>query len=252
LIDIDGNLEGVDTAVVATGAIYFDVGECVPDPKGPPEWGDPIIYYLWQSGVLTMVHENAWFNCAADLMLDLEIVGDTLRFHERNVNGDFPVPCMCYYELTSIVEGLPPGSYVAEVYNQDYPWEESLLLDRRNIHLPAGDSSMSEFGDSGCLSRGGGRSVVNYEYNGDTLNLQHFDATFNCGAVIEVGFNAVGDTLRFYEINISEEYMACDCSFDVTGRVYNIAPGSYVAEVYARNEPDDPLLLVDRQTIVLE
>lgn len=136
LYDIDGDLLGVDTAVVEVGEIEFIVGPCIPsDPKGPPETGDPIVNYYWSNSTLTMVHENAFFNCGAILALEFEIVGDTLRFHERNVNEMTPVPCMWHYELTSIVQGIPPGTYVAEVYNQDYPWQEGLLLDRQLISV---------------------------------------------------------------------------------------------------------------------
>ena len=109
LFGIEGDLVGVDTAVVGTGVVDFTVGECVQDPKGPPEEGDPIINYYWSAGILTMVHENAFFNCGAILELEFEIIGDTLRFHEKNTNEMVPVPCMCYYELTSVIEGIPPG-----------------------------------------------------------------------------------------------------------------------------------------------
>jgi len=254
LFGIEGELVGVDTAVVETGVVDFNVGECVPsDPKGPPEQGDPIVNYYWSAGVLTMVHENAFFNCGADLVLEFEIVGDTLRFHEKNVNEMVPVPCMCYYELTSVVEGIPPGSYVAEVYNQDYPWEPDLLLDRQHLNLSQGGPELIDFGDTGCLERYGDdtRSTVNYYYAGDTLTMEHLDAMFNCAGIIDVVFTVAGDTLRFYEFNVSEDWVFCICPFNITATLAGVAPGTYVAEVYARDYYLDPIALVDRRTLVL-
>ncbi len=255
LFGIEGALVGVDTAVIETGVVDFNVGECVPpDPKGPPEEGDPIINYNWSAGVLTMFHENAWFNCGAILELEFEIIGDTLRFHEKNTNEMVPVPCMCFYELTSVIEGIPPGSYVAEVYNQDYPWLEDLLLDRQHISVGQGEPELIDFEDSGCLPRFGSddTAIVNYYYGGDTLTMAHLNGFFNCGGIIEVEFSTAGDTLRFWEFNISDDWQYCLCYFEVNATVINIAPGSYVAEVYARDQLEEPIVLVDRQTIMLE
>lgn len=254
LYDIEGDLLGVDTAVIEAGVIDFNIGECVQDPKGPPETGDPIVNYYWSNGILTMVHENAFFNCGAIFALEFEMVGDTLRFHEINTNEMMPVPCMCYYELTSVIQGIPPGSYVAEVYNQDYPWVEDLLLDRQHISVGQGGPVLLDFGDSGCLGEGDKSvlSSVSYSYSGDTLTMEDLGAIFNCGGIIDVEFSIAGDTLRFYELNISEDYAFCNCPFDITARLTDVVPGTYIAEVYARDLPDDPILLTDRQTLVLE
>jgi len=255
LFGIEGDFIGIDTAVVEAGVVEFNVGECTPpEVKGPPDQGDPIVNYSWSNGLLTMVHENAFFNCGADLVLEFEMTGDTLRFHEKNINDMIPVPCMCYYELTSVIEGLSPGTYVAEVYNQDYPWEPDLLLDRQQINLTSSGPVLIDFDDTGCLQRGGDdvRSTVSYTYSGDTLTLEHLDAMFNCAGIISVEFETAGDTLRFYEFNVSEDWVYCICPFNITATLAGVESGTYIVEVYARDYYLDPIELVDRRTLVLE
>ena len=133
LFGIEGDLVGVDTAVIETGIIYVTIGDC--RMKDWPEEGDPIVDYSWSGDTLSMHHPNGYFNCGAILAVEFEWVGDTLRFHENNLNDMVPVPCMCYYDMTVIVAGIPPGTYIAEIYNQDYPWLEEFLLDRQVITL---------------------------------------------------------------------------------------------------------------------
>ena len=84
------------------------------------------------------------------------------------------------------------------------------------------------------------------------MSFEHQEAHFNCGAEFAVEFYLVGDTIRFYERNISDLAFACMCYFDIHARVENFNPGTYVAEVYQQAYPDVPLLLYDRRTIVLE
>jgi len=60
-----------------------------------------------------------------------------------------------------------------------------------------------------------------------------------------------GDTIRLYEFNVSTDWLYCMCYFEVYATVVGIAPGTYTAEVYARDFPDDPIELVDRRQIIL-
>ena len=134
LIDAMGNTVGVDTVTVNAGyglLGYSDSG-CLKDPAA----GDPpdIAYTYSTAGVLTMTHNNAFFNCAAKLVVAFEQAADTLRFYKFNISNDYAY-CMCYYNISAAVGGILPGEYIAEVYEQQYPGEPIQMVDNQQIVL---------------------------------------------------------------------------------------------------------------------
>nr|MBN2276376.1 hypothetical protein [candidate division Zixibacteria bacterium] len=133
LIGIEGDTVGVDTVTVngQMGVVGYDGGFCY--DSGLQEKLSSIIY-VYSGGILTMQHLQAWFNCVANIIMKFEIAGDTLRFYEINISRE-AVWCMCYYDLSVMVNGIPPGTYVAEVYEQQYYWEDFQLVDRRELFL---------------------------------------------------------------------------------------------------------------------
>jgi hypothetical protein len=82
--------------------------------------------------------------------------------------------------------------------------------------------------------------------------MVHHNGWFNCGGIIATEFSRTGDTLRFYEFNVSEDWMYCMCYFRVWATVAGIESGTWVAEIYARDLPEEPIQLIDRRTVVLE
>ncbi|GEM_PF-783701 len=252
LVGIYGNIVGIDTAVVGgDGPVligYEDSGCIEPEPPGEPV----IVDYTLAGDTLTMEHLNAYFNCAAEIVVDFALVGDTLRFYERNTYDSIPVPCYCFFEVTAMVAGIAPGEYVAEIYMQHYPLEPILMVDRRTLTLGADAPMLIGYEDSGCLENEPGDSpIINYYLSGDTLTMEHLDAYLNCVADIVVDFALVGDTLRFYEMNVSEEAVYCLCYFEVTAAVEGIQPGNYVAELYVQEYPDAAIYLFDRRSVSL-
>ncbi len=82
-----------------------------------------------------MIHWNAYLNCAAEIIVNFEVSGDTLRFIERNINYGVPVPCECYFDIRAAAVGIIPGNYVVELYQQAYYFSDTELVDRRNLNL---------------------------------------------------------------------------------------------------------------------
>jgi hypothetical protein len=133
LIGIAGDTVGIDTVVVPGGGalINYSADGCLGESTSSDS---PEISYDYTGGVLYFLHHNAFFNCVADLIVEFAKVGDTLRLTERNVATEFAY-CMCYFDITAEIAGLPPGSYVAEVYEKQYPDSDIELVDRRTILL---------------------------------------------------------------------------------------------------------------------
>ena len=134
LIGIAGDTVGADLVVIPDGSIVVEYGDggCQPEKAA---YDPPIINYRLTGDTLTMEHENAYLNCAAIIVVDFAQGGDTLRFYELNFNDFTPVPCMCYFVVWANAVGIAPGTYVAELYQQAYPWSPVNLLDRRTLDL---------------------------------------------------------------------------------------------------------------------
>lgn len=136
LIGIDDDTVGIETIIIGggPGMTGYHASGCLDTPADAATFEDPDIVYSYCCGILSFAHHNAFFNCAAYFLVDFEMAGDTLRFYELNVSNIY-VYCMCYFEITAQAADIPPGSYVAEVYEHQYPYEDINLVDRRTIQL---------------------------------------------------------------------------------------------------------------------
>jgi hypothetical protein len=189
-------------------------------------------------------HFNAMYNCCLKYEVSYIFEGVDIMIVESDTGP--PCDCICLFDLESILYDLADGQYIVS------------LIDI-NGHIVAIDTivvpqSLIEYHDGGCHNEGAPAKLseeVNYIYSGDTLRLEHNDAQFNCGAKLMVEFHRAGDTLRFYELNISTDAMYCICSFDIFAAVVNIQPGAYVAEIYQQPFPWEPIGLYDRRVINL-
>ena len=191
-------------------------------------------------------HDDAYYQCCLEYYVDYNLSGDVITGFE--VDTGWECDCICWFDLESIIYNLDEGSYtlvLVGIYGDTIGTEE--------FDVPAYGPEVIDYWDSGCLQKYGtdDTAVVNYYYHNDTLDMEHLNGYFNCGGIIAVEISQEGDTLRFHEFNISDDWQYCMCYFMVTATVVNISPGSYVVEVYARDNPVDPIQMVDRQTLVL-
>jgi len=134
LIGIYGDTVGTDTVTIDPeyGLVTYSQSGCFEEPTVPE---DTNITYYYSSDTLTMMHHDAFFNCGAQIIIDFEQAADTLRFYEIAYFEVGATYCMCYFELSAAAYGIPPGEYVAEVYDKQYPWTPTELVDRRILQL---------------------------------------------------------------------------------------------------------------------
>lgn len=133
VIGIEGDTLAVKTIVVdnSFGLLnYFDSG-CLPED---PDKGFNQISYFYSDGTLTMEHDSAIFNCAAVLIVEFEQAGDTLRFYEINI-ADIYAWCICPFDISATVVGIPSGQYVAEIWAIEPLGYPPILTDRRILDL---------------------------------------------------------------------------------------------------------------------
>jgi len=195
---------------------------------------------------LRIHHFDAWYNCGLSYLVEYMFMGSTITAQEADTGE--PADCWCYYEhLQSTYYDLASGEYLVVVIsiNGDTMAVENIVID------PEG--GLQSYSQSGCLDDpyGEKQTEVEYIYDSGLLTMIHHDAFFNCAAILVVDFELAGDTLRFTETNVSDDYVYCVCYFEVTAQVAGIAAGQYVAEIYGREPMNSPPILVDRRMVVL-
>jgi len=194
---------------------------------------------------LLVFHDGAYYQCCLEYEVEFLVgVDNVITGFEFDV-GEL-CDCYCPFDLSSTVFDLPAGEYTVVLIGieGDTVGIETAIIGEGPYLLG--------YGDSGCLSEiKDGDPNISYTYDNGTLTMQHNDAYFNCGAVIEADFESAADTLRFYELNVSDTAMWCNCYFDVWATVAGIEPGDYVVELYQQEFPDYPIVLRDRRPLSL-
>ena len=133
LIGIEGDTVGTTVVTIEESwiVIHYENSNCQKEES--EKLAD--VDYDYSGDTLSMIHWNAYLNCAADIIVNFEVSGDTLRFIERNINYGVPVPCECYFDIRAVAVGIIPGNYVVELYQQAYYFSDTELVDRRNLNL---------------------------------------------------------------------------------------------------------------------
>jgi len=192
-------------------------------------------------------HMNVFYNCCLLYAVDYQFEGYDITAVESDTGE--PCDCICPFDLETILYDLLNGNYTITLIdiNGDTAGAESFTIGtgQEIIYQDMG----------GCYQPEDPAKVlpITYTYNGNTLTLNHYMSSFNCGANIIFQFEKAGDTLRFYEINISHDLVYCMCYFDLTVSVEGIESGTYVAEIYDKQYYYlEDFQLVDRQVIDLD
>jgi len=214
-------------------------GDCM-DGDGDEE----VIFEVNGTG-LTVYHNNAYYNCCLDYFVDYGIRGGVIAAYERDF-GDF-CDCYCNFNLSSSLNDIEPGIYIVRFYNI-----EGDLLKEETVTFTAAPQMINSAYD-GCLDNAKG-SII-YEYIDNILRLAHIGMEFNCSAELDgigIEFAMSGDTLRFFETNLSDQGAFCVCDYNLTAEVAGIGPGTYIAEIYSQDFAEESPILRDRRELTLE
>jgi len=96
-------------------------------------------------------HKGAFYNCCAVMDFALELTDTTIDIVETETFPTGPCYCMCCFDLSVTVGGVPPGIYWVRVYNHD----RSVLYGRTQVVVgaqPSGQTEILEFWQSDCYT----------------------------------------------------------------------------------------------------
>jgi hypothetical protein len=212
------------------------------------------VHYEYENNKLTVIHENAGFNCCTDFSATVQIDGDTIVITEGE-QGMY-CACLCLYDVEYEIAEVPCGQYLLKIVEL-YTHESDTILQGeidlceeatgqfcvQRIYYPwniGGDPGGSLKTHSGCggFDYGGPETLcpddsncIIYDYNSSTgiLNLRHQNAAFNC-CIEELiaGFEIGADVIIVSEDEILL-HGGCDCicPYDLDMEVVDLTPGLY-------------------------
>jgi hypothetical protein len=82
-------------------------------------------------------HDSAWFNCCPEMVFEIKKDGYTIDIYEEDLDIH-PCDCMCDFDFTHKLEGLKPGTYLAQVWeNNHYDTKGFRLAGETSFIIPA-------------------------------------------------------------------------------------------------------------------
>ncbi len=235
LIGLQGQTVGIDTAIVVGGTAPQHSEEQSDCAWTKDSSDDDSVFVQVVGHDLTIYHINAFYNCGLAYVVDYTVMDGLIIAAEADTG--MPADCICYFNLKSTLYGLEEGSYILRVLDI---YGEEIYSGEITV---GGEGWLQSFDDSGCLEKTPEKLAANVEYTYDNgvLTMTHYDAWFNCAADLVVAFSQSNDTLRFFEFNVSNQYVYCMCYFEIQAVVAAVAPGTYFLELYG----EEPTVLLD-------
>jgi hypothetical protein len=109
-------IEGKDMKPVPLGSPAYTTwqSDCYQNPSYPEP--DSIIITVSGNDII-VVHKDAFYNCCFEISVEVVEDGNVFNLYEQT-SGD-PCYCMCYFDVTTTIYDLEPGTYTINVYNAD-------------------------------------------------------------------------------------------------------------------------------------
>lgn len=182
-----------------------------------------------------VIHKDAFYNCCSKIKVNVIETPNGFDLLEYDV-GD-TCRCMCYFDITTIISGLSPGTYLIRVFDID-----SNLVDSGVVDIPPKYTG-SESSQSKCKS---GLPKINTQAippdtledsvlvwtHVDTIWVTHKNAFYNCCSIIKTRLERTPEGFNLYEHDIATILCHCLCYFDITTTIYGLSPGVYLIRVF--------------------
>jgi uncharacterized protein (DUF2141 family) len=197
-----------------------------------------VIIFNSHGDTIWVIHEDAFYNCCSKIKVNIVQTSNGFDLWEYDV-GD-TCRCMCYFDITSTICGLSPGSYLIKVFDKD-----SSLAGSGVVDIPPKYTG-SEFSQSQCKK---GLGKINAEIapadriedsilvwsHADTAWVMHKNDPELCDSRIGTETERTLEGFDIHEYFIYEGSAYCVCYFDITTSIYGLSPGTYIIRVFYTN-----------------
>lgn len=122
VFNADGKLAG-SAALKVGGASQTSTiqSACKPPPPGPTLAGPGLgtVTATANSGAVTVLHQDAFYNCASKVAMQATLKGQQILVHEVITNPGEAAFCTCRFDLSTTLNAVPAGSYTVKVFDAD-------------------------------------------------------------------------------------------------------------------------------------
>jgi hypothetical protein len=102
-----------------------------------PTYPEPDSVIITISGNdIIVLHSDAFYNCCVQILVEVVQNGNVFNLYERE-SGDYCY-CMCYFDVTTTIYDLEPGTYTINVFNAEgeYVGGGTVTIQRTPAPLP--------------------------------------------------------------------------------------------------------------------
>ncbi|MCJ7577677.1 MAG: hypothetical protein MUO91_04420 [candidate division Zixibacteria bacterium] len=206
------------------------------DAKANPDAFEDSVLAWAQADTVWVTHKNALYNCCSKIKVRITPTLQGFDLYEYDEAGEL-CTCDCYFDITTIIFGVSPGTYLIRVFDTD-----TNLVGSGVVDIPAKYTG-SESSQSGC-KKGLGKinaqtiptdtpkdSIIVWSH-GDTAWVTHKNVFYNCCSIIKTKLERTPEGFNLYEYDIATSWCYCGCYFDLTTTIYGLSPGVYLIRVF--------------------
>lgn len=178
---------------------------------------------------LVIAHTDARYNCAAKLDLKVTVNGHTIRVEEILLNPTETARCMCNFDISAEVSGLPKGHYDLELIDAEgkSAAKTTALVGEQ---VPAVGATYQSACKAETKSDSFGAGLKTEQKDGEVI-VRHEDARYNCADKLRMDAELSGDTITVREVVTSTEKALCMCNYDLSVSLKGLKGGAYKLKV---------------------
>ena len=183
---------------------------------------------------ILVTHKDAFYNCCSEIKVNVTETPNGFDLLEFDV-GD-TCRCMCYFDVTTEISGLTPGTYLIRYFDIDGNLVGSEVVDIPPKYTGSESSqSKCKWGlyktDAEATPDTLEDSILVWDH-GDTAWVMHKNAFYNCCSIIKTRLERTPEGFDLYEYDTATEWCFCVCYFDLTTTIYGLSPGVYIIRVF--------------------
>ncbi len=109
-------VQGKNVRPIPLGTPQYSTSQsdCFDNPTYPEP--DSIIITVSGNDIMVL-HKDAFYNCCFQISVEVVQDGNVFNLYE-NESGD-PCYCMCYFDITTTIYDVEPGTYTINVYDAE-------------------------------------------------------------------------------------------------------------------------------------
>jgi uncharacterized protein (DUF2141 family) len=199
----------------------------------PDNFEDSVLAWA-QADTVWVTHKNALYNCCSKIKVRITPTLQGFDLYEYDEAGEL-CTCDCYFDITTIIFGVSPGTYLIRVFDTDTNLVGSVVVD-----IPPKYTGSESF-QSKC-KRGLYKTdakTTPYDLIDSVLAWSHADTAWvmhkndleNCASIVKTKIERTPKGFNLHEYYIVNGNAYCLCYFDITTTLYGLSPGVYLIRV---------------------